>query len=98
MIMNFRSKSIITAPLVSEQFPSGVAGMAEALLNSGIEQQLNAKITSRLAMPEWQPKRDPETKILNPVEVRDYSMVLAHAVRANVESGYFPIVLGGDCT
>jgi arginase len=90
--------TIIKAPLVSEEFFSGVSLMADALIKAGISEALQAQVTASLEQSNWKPHRDEETKILNPVEVRDYSINLARAVEKEFDAGNFPIVLGGDCT
>lgn len=72
--------------------------MADSLIKAGLSEALGAKITHELLVPDWKPKRDPETKILNPQEVRDYSIKLADAVQKDLDGGHFPIVVGGDCT
>ena len=42
--------------------------------------------------------RDPQTKIMNPRPLADYSSVLADAVAAVLDEGEFPVVLGGGCS
>src|SRR5579872_374716 len=96
--MKTKPKSIIVAPLVSEQYFSGVSLMAESLIEARIAKALKAKITTTLSRVGWFPERDPQTKILNPWEVRNYSIDLAKAIETDFNSGYFPVVLGGDCT
>ncbi len=90
--------SLIQAPLVSENYPSGVSQMAEALCAAGLGEKIHATQTVCLPVPSWKPYRDPETKILNPNEVHDYTILLANAVEKDLAAGYFPVVVGGDCT
>lgn len=90
--------SIIKAPLVSEEFFSGVSLMADALMHAGLAESLGAKIGAALPPAAWEPRRDPDTKILNPTEVAAYSVTLADAVGKSTEAGDFPLVVGGDCT
>src|SRR3989344_462949 len=90
--------SIIEAPLVSEQYHSGVSLMAETLRNAGLLERLDAVCTTKLPLPDWKPHRDPETKILNPKEVQNYTVKIADAVEKDLAQGYFPLVVGGDCT
>lgn len=90
--------TIIEAPLVSEEFDSGVRFMPEALIKGGLLERLNPETMTKLPMPNWEPKRDPETQILNPEEVRMYSTGIATVVENNLKAGYFPLVVGGDCT
>jgi arginase len=35
---------------------------------------------------------------LNPAQVRDYTIKIADAVGEDISKGYFPLVVGGDCT
>lgn len=93
-----KTVSIIKAPLVSEEFFSGVDLMADTLLGAGIQKELNAKVTHELPVPDWKPRRDAKTKILNPENVRDYSISIADAIEKDIASDYFPVVLGGDCS
>ena len=48
--------------------------------------------------PPYNSKRDPETLLLNPVELKTYAGQLAAAVTKVLEQGKFPVVLGGDCS
>jgi len=75
-----------------------VSLMADALLGAKLLQALGARLTAELPMPNWKPLRDPATKILNPGQVREYSIMLADAVGRDLDVGNFPLVLGGDCT
>jgi len=93
-----KSISVIKAPLVSEEYFSGVSLMADALLKAGLLPALRATLTSSLPLPDWTPLRDPVTKILNPEQVRKYSLGIADAVGGDLNAGHFPIVVGGDCT
>lgn len=93
-----KSISIIKAPLVSEEYFSGVSMMADSLIMAGLAQSLHAEITTELPLPNWKPERDVQTKILNPEEVRNYSVTLADAVQKDLKAEYFPLVVGGDCT
>jgi arginase len=90
--------SIIEAPLVVEAYWSGVSLMAQTLREAGLQERINVDATTQLPLPDWQPYRDPETHILNPAQVRDYSVKIANAVGKDISRGYFPMVVGGDCT
>src|SRR5580704_6573541 len=43
-------------------------------------------------------KPDPQTKIMNPRALHDYSIALADALDAVLDRAEFPVVLGGDCS
>jgi arginase len=90
--------SIIKAPLVSEEFFSGVSLMGDSLINAGLAEQLGIKSITQLPVPDCKYQRDPETKIINPRQVHDYSIQIANAVEKDCATGYFPLLLGGDCT
>ncbi|MBS4007633.1 MAG: arginase family protein [Clostridium sp.] len=90
--------SVIKAPLVSEEFFSGVSLMGDSLINAGLAEQLGIKSITQLPVPDCEYQRDPETKIINPCQVHDYSIQIADAVEKDCAAGYFPLLLGGDCT
>jgi arginase len=76
----------------------GVETLPDALLAAGLAERLGARRAGRLAAPTYDPRFDPETGLLNPGGLRDYSPRLADAVGAVLDRGEFPIVLGGDCS
>lgn len=90
--------TIIEAPLVSEQYWSGVSGMARALREAGLVERVGATLTTQLPEPDWKPVRDSATQILNPADVREYVLKIADAVQNDLTQNYFPVVVGGDCT
>jgi arginase len=90
--------SIIKAPLVSEEFFSGVSLMGDSLINAGLAEQLGIKSTTQLPVLDCEHQRDPEIKIINPRQIHDYSIQIADAVGKDCAGGYFPLLLGGDCT
>lgn len=64
----------------------------------GLARALGARRDRRVDPPEYDPVRDPETAMLNPHGLAEYSPRLADAVGAVIDGGEFPIVLGGDCS
>lgn len=90
--------TIIEAPSSLGLKPGGVEHLPDALLNAGLARRLNARRHARLAVPPYDPARDPETGILNPARIRDFSVMLADIVGPVVARGSFPVVLGGDCS
>jgi arginase len=48
-------------------------------------------------VPPHDPRRDPDTLLLNPSAIRDFSQRLADSLDDVLDSGRFPVVLGGDC-
>ena len=90
--------TIIEAPSVLGLFPKGVETLPSALLGAGLAEHLNARRAGRLEPPPYNGHRDPETLVLNPLGIRDYSIRLADEVGRVLDAGEFPIVLGGDCS
>ncbi len=90
--------AIIEAPSVLGLFPRGVERLPEALLAVGIAERLNARRVGRVEPPPYDERRDPETLLLNPQGIADYSAALADAVGRVVDNEEFPVVLGGDCS
>jgi arginase len=90
--------TIVEAPSVLGLFPKGVETLPEALLAAGLAERLGARRAGRVEPLPYEPERDPETLLLNPHAIAAYSIALADAVGAVLESGEFPVVLGGDCS
>ena len=90
--------AIVEAPSVLGLFPRGVEGLAGALLEAGLGERLGARRVGLVAPPAYDGRRDPESGLLNPESLRDYSIALADAVEPLLASGAFPVVLGGDCS
>jgi arginase len=90
--------TIIEAPSHLGLKPGGVEHLPDALLNAGLARRLDARRHARLAVPPYDARRDPATKILNPARIRDFSIMLADIVAPVVARGSFPVVLGGDCS
>ncbi|WP_240493496.1 arginase family protein [Pandoraea sp. ISTKB] len=95
-----RKFAIIEAPSVLGHIPThlGVAKMPEALLEAGLAKRLNARHAGRVESPEWRAERDPETGVMNPSAINEYSSSLADVISATLDAGEFPVVLGGDCS
>lgn len=93
-----RSHAIIEAPSTLGLTGDGVEALPERLLELGLADRIGARRTGRLAVPPKNPTPDPETLTLNAHALAQWSPKLADAVEAVLDSGDFPIVLGGDCT
>jgi arginase len=93
-----RRYAILEAPSVLGLWPSGVERLPEALLQRGLCERIGARRAGRLEPPAFDPKRDPETGVLNTRAIEDYSRRLADRIGALLAEGSFPIVLGGDCS
>jgi arginase len=90
--------TIIEAPSNLGLKPDGVEHLPGALLEAGLARRLDAPRHARLAVPPYDPRRDPDTEILNAARIRDFSVMLADIVGPVVARGSFPVVLGGDCS
>ena len=90
--------SIIEAPSPLGLWPSGVQDLARVLLEMGLGTGIDARHAERLAPPPYDPRRCPDTHLLNPQGIADYSLQLALAIETGIGRGEFPIVLGGDCS
>ena len=78
--------------------PTGVEELPKTLIELGLAERLKAGVAGRVEPPDYDPERDPETGMLNPRAIRDYSIKLADAVGSVLHRGDFPVVLGGDCS
>lgn len=90
--------AIVEAPSVLGLFPKGVERLPEALLGAGLAESLGARRAGRVEPPPYDPRRDPETLLLNPAGIAAYSVALADAVGLVLGAGEVPVVLGGDCS
>ena len=79
-------------------FPKGVETLPDALLAKGLGERLEARRAGRVEPPRYDHHRDPETMLLNPRGIADYSVALADVVERVVDAGEFPVALGGDCS
>ena len=76
----------------------GVRGLASALRANGMVSRLGATDGGAVASPPYRPEIDPSTGVRNGEALRSFSLDLAERVRAVVQEGKFPFVLGGDCS
>lgn len=90
--------AIIEAPSVLGLFPGGVERLPEALIDAGLPAAVGARVATRIASGPYDPRRDPATGLRNPSALRDYAHRLADATAGVLDSGEFPLVLGGDCS
>jgi arginase len=90
--------AILDAPSILGLRPTGVQRLPEALKAAGLQTSLKAEDGGLVAPPRYNPRRDPETRLLNPEGLRAYAQQLAQAVAGALREDKFPIVLGGDCS
>ncbi|RDJ93296.1 arginase family protein, partial [Lacticaseibacillus rhamnosus] len=62
------------------------------------QRRLSGALQRRARTARNGPRRDPETKLLNPKGLADYAVVLADRLEPLLAAGEFPVVLGGDCS
>lgn len=89
---------IIEAPSVLGLRPTGVEVLPEAMKAAGLYAALDASCAGRVEPPPYDPKRDPDTLLLNPNGLETYSRLLTDAVSGQIRNSKFPVVLGGDCS
>ncbi len=91
--------SVIDAPSDLGLRQSGVDGLGKALRQAGLLDALpGVQDAGRLPVPDYVPRRDDATGVLNPDGIRAFSSLLADRVASTLEAGRFPLVLGGDCS
>jgi arginase len=92
--------AIVEAPSALGHIPEhrGVERAPEVLLSAGLADGLPARRAGRVDARGYRAERDPQTEIMNPRALHDYSIVLADALDAVLDQGEFPVVLGGDCS
>ena len=90
--------ALIDAPSPLGVGPTGVERLAEALRAAGLTEALNAEDGGVVPVPPHDPRRDPDTLLLNPLAIRDFSRRLADALGGILDRGRSPVVLGGDCS
>jgi arginase len=93
-----RHYAIIEAPSVLGLRPTGVETLPDALLGAGLATRLRARRAGRVEPPPYDDRRDPETLMLNPRGIAEYTPKLADAIGEVLDTGDFPVVLGGDCS
>ena len=69
-----------------------------ALVDAGLGAALNAVKMTELDHPAYHAGEQSGTRIRNGHSIRDFSVLLAHAVKTSIASGAFPLVVGGDCS
>jgi arginase len=92
--------AILEAPSALGHIPEhvGVERAPAVLLDAGLADGLNARRAGCLPAGGYSDVRDPQTGVMNPQPLRDYSVSLADGVGAMVGNGEFPVVLCGDCS
>ena len=97
--MSLRTQ-IIMAPSILGLRPSGVERLADTLLSAGLNNLADSAgpVFVHDLNQYYDAERDLVTQCLNPSLIFDYSVSLGEQVNKTTEAGFFPIVLGGDCS
>jgi hypothetical protein len=82
--------AIVEAPSVLGLRPTGVERLPDALIGAGLDAQLRARRGGRVEPPPYDDRRDPETLMLNPQGIADYTPKLADAIGEVLDTGDFP--------
>lgn len=95
-----RRYAILEAPSALGHVPGhvGVERAPGVLLEAGLADGLRARRAGSLPGRGYTGVRDPQTMVMNPQPLRDYSIALADEIEAILGNGEFPVVLGGDCS
>lgn len=70
----------------------------DALMAAGLRAGLGAAEVVALERPPYAFDAQPGTRIRNGLTLRRFSLELGRHVRAALEAGRFPVVIGGDCS
>lgn len=88
--------TFLDAPTNLGLIPGGVERLGAALQAAGLRRQLDAQYAGRVDPLPYDPRRDPATGLLNPSGLSDFALRQAEAVATVLDTGAFPLVLGGD--
>jgi arginase len=89
---------ILEAPSTLGLSSRGVEQLPRILLDHGLADRLSATLGGRVEPASRSGQRDPRTTVLNGNEIADYTYRLAGVVGPLLDTGGFPVVLGGDCS
>ena len=92
---------IISAPSILGLKPTGVDKLGDSLLAAGLAENISALtpvIDVKTYNDSYSFKRDPTTHCLNPLAIRDFSLVLMDVMAQEIQRNHFSLVLGGDCS
>jgi arginase len=78
--------------------PSGLERAPQALREAGLHERLGSPDAVQIEVPPYSSVRDRQADILNPQGIAAVARDTASAVEGALDSGRFPVVLGGDCS
>jgi len=76
----------------------GVRRLPDALRDAGLISRIHATDAGRVVSPAYNPVVDPQSGVRNGEAVASYARDLGERVADLLNSDYFPLVLGGDCS
>jgi arginase len=78
--------------------PSGLELAPDALREAGLHERLGSPDAVRIEIPSYSSVRDQKAGVLNPRGIAAVARDTADAVAGALDSGRFPVLLGGDCS
>jgi arginase len=93
-----RRFAVVQAPSSLGLRATGVERLGDALLRNGLAQALGAVHATTVVPPTASGVRDPDSGVLNGLEIAAYAVDLADAVGEVLDGNDVPLVLGGDCS
>jgi arginase len=76
----------------------GVRHLPNSLRAHGLLQRLQAHEAGEIKPPDYSAAPDHQTGFRNGAKIAAYSIALSQRVAALIQTGHFPLVLGGDCS
>jgi arginase len=93
-----RELAVLDAPIDSSGEGRGEELAPAALREAGLVERLGARDAGEADARIRDARRDPETGVIGADDIRRGSAAVASGVRSVLDSGEFPLVVGGDCT
>ena len=89
---------VIVVPSPLGLRPSGLELAPDALREAGLHERLGSPDAVRIEIPPYSSVRDQKAGVLNPRGIAAVARDTAEAVEGALDSGRFPVLLGGDCS
>jgi arginase len=89
---------VIEVPSALGLRPTGLEQSPAALREAGLHKRLGSEDAVRVVVPAYSALRDADSNLLNPHGIAAVAHDVAAAVDEALDSGRFPVVLGGDCS
>lgn len=69
-----------------------------ALAEAGLDDVIQPKLTVEISQPPYSPESQPGTRLRNGPAMRHFNLEVANEVAKAIGGGFFPWVIGGDCS